>query len=126
MSAFTSSRETDSKVAGGPSQRQRDRYARSLEATVSDSYRAWTPRAFRPLAPAPTVWACKDALLDIASALRDESLPISAAAFGALKDFMGDGASSPLYGRDQRAAANAAQHLRSSFIAPRRERRLAA
>jgi len=61
--------------------------------------------------------ACLPALSRIAESLRDETRPLPDALRRALRAFLTDGASSPLYGRDEWSALLAAEALADRFAA---------
>jgi hypothetical protein len=105
-----------------PSLRQRRGWARSIYRLLQLASRTgpfwhyphpyWD---FPPLLCREVLWACRPALLAIATALDDHRQPISSTALGQLKTFLTEASTSPLLGDDPLAAPQAAQELQRSF-----------
>ncbi|HEX9343392.1 MAG TPA: hypothetical protein VF995_07235 [Actinomycetota bacterium] len=100
---------------GPPSLRERRRWARSIEKLVADANRRILQRAYWPLANTTAVHRATPALLDVATALRQQDLLVSRDLLGELRAFLTDGGASPLYGNHPIAALWAAEELRRRF-----------
>jgi hypothetical protein len=105
-----------------PSMRRRRGWAHSIDRLLQLASRTgpfwhyphpyWD---FPPLLCREVVWACRPALLAIASALDDQRQPISSTALRQLKTFLTEAGTSPLFGDNPAAARHAAQELQRSF-----------
>jgi hypothetical protein len=87
-------------------------WARSLDSVIKDASDPSTP-VRRQLTQPAVVLAAAPALSAVAAELRDEKIDVSREALDTVREFMTDGAASPLYGRDPLAAQRAADSLRS-------------
>ena len=98
-------------------QTERDRLARSLERLADEAARERrerrgpTPRGARSLYAPAVVSGSAPALRAIATTLRDASWPVSRVSLRQVEDFICDGFSSPLLGRDVVAARRRAIDL---------------
>jgi hypothetical protein len=100
------------KEAGSITMDEREIWARSADNAIKDATRPSTMVRLRLTRPA-VVMTAAPALSAVSAALRDEELAVSRQALDAVRAFMTDGISSPLYGRDPLAAQRAAEALRS-------------
>ena len=104
--------------AAVPTMRERLRWARSIDKLVEDAKRRPSLyRQFRPIVRPEMTRAVEPDMLAIAGALRDERQPVSRAALSELREFMTDGATSPLFGVHLTRAAFVAARLRDGFTA---------
>ena len=90
----------------------RETLARAIDGAIRDAASASVPprnRIARPI----VVLSAASALSAVAGALRDEDVAVTPAALAAVRAFVTDGASSPLYGRDPLVARRDAEALRA-------------
>jgi hypothetical protein len=94
----------------------RESCASAIDGAIRDAVGAAVPPRNRVARPV-VVLSAASALSAIAGALRDEDIAVAPAALDAVHAFMTDGAGSPLYGRDPRAARLGAEALRVRIVA---------
>ncbi|MDX6540155.1 MAG: hypothetical protein QOI71_1765 [Gaiellales bacterium] len=103
----------------------RETLAGAIDGAIRDAASASVPprnRIARPI----VVLSAASALSAVAGALRDEDVAVAPAALAAVRDFVTDGASSPLYGRDPLVARRHAEALRRSIAGDGAQRAAAA
>jgi hypothetical protein len=75
-------------------------------------------RSMRPLYRRDVAIACAPALTEIRWVLEDSSAPIRPEAVRRLREFLTDGAGSPLYGNDAHVARRVAHEIATAFVVP--------
>jgi hypothetical protein len=75
-------------------------------------------RSMRPLDRRDVAIACAPALTEIRRVLDDSSAPVRPEAMRRLRDFLTDGAGSPLYRDDPEVARRVAHEIASAFVVP--------
>lgn len=75
-------------------------------------------RSMRPLYRRDVAIACAPALTEIRWVLDDSSAPVRPEAMRRLRDFLTDGARSPLYRNDPEVARRVAHEIASAFVVP--------
>ena len=99
--------------------RARTRWARSIEHLIADADRRerYHPYA-RPIYRKDVVRACAPALTEIRWVLVEQETTVRPEAMARLRQFLTDGAASPLHRDDALAARRAAHEIASAFVVP--------
>jgi hypothetical protein len=97
---------------------ERALWAHSIDGAIKDATRPSTILRLRLTHP-DVVAAAAPSLSAVAAALRADDVAVSRETLDAVRQFMTDGAGSPLYGRDPLAAGRAADRLRSLVVTAR-------
>jgi hypothetical protein len=99
--------------------------AQGLRRLIDASERHQIPVGVRSIMHPSVAAACVPAFRRIDAALRDATRPVPDVLHGALRSFLTDGASSPLYRRDALVACLAAEALADRFAPAVRQPRAA-
>jgi hypothetical protein len=99
--------------------------ARAIDGAIRDAAGGSAPLRGRVARPT-VVLAAASTLVAIAAALRDEDAAVSREQLAAVRSFLTDGVSSPLFGGDPLAARRSADALRARFTAVEAAQRAAA
>jgi hypothetical protein len=97
--------------------RARATWTRSIDGLLDELVRPQPRlRSLRPLYRREVGRACAHSLTEIRWVLADRTATVRPEAMRRLREFLTDGASSPLYGRDAEQARRAARELAVAFV----------
>jgi hypothetical protein len=103
------------RVSNEVTSEERTIWARSIDGAIKDAASPAVPLRNRVARPVVVLGAAP-ALSAVAAALRNDDLVIPRESLESVREFMTNGANSPLYGRDPLAARRGADALRRRLV----------